>query len=101
MNWRHRKIYSEQIGGGDGRFGSKVDQIGPKLDKFGTFYLVEPKYPEISSEKSRILSQFMGQSDHFEVKPNSPDTKDYLHIACTVQVMLLPHNCELYSSTMH
>ena len=52
--------YCDYPSGRDGRFGSKVSQIGPNWDKsgtffrsdFSTFWLAEPKCTEVWSEKS-------------------------------------------------
>jgi len=50
-------------------FGSKVDQISPKWDTFGTFSDSKPKYHEIGPEKVTDLSNLGPKSEITDTDP--------------------------------
>ena len=55
-----------------GRFGSKEGQIGPKMDKSGTFFQIEPNIPKYDL-KSPGFIPFGVNLTHFGATPTIPD----------------------------
>ena len=69
----------------DGRFGSKVGQIGPKWDKSGAFsdlisvhLAPRAKCTEIWSEKAPDLTNLGSNLTHFRTKPTIPDSQTHI-----------------------